>query len=222
LPTVGEGGCRRCFAEMPFVAFRGRAIYGDSAWQRTKGVTHIVDALGSDSRLGRREEFATLLARVDRALFAFVFAMAPNRDEAEELLQETRVVLWEKFDDFATGTNFLAWAYSVARLEVLKYRERCARHRRLFSNAAIEAISGEIRTSGDNVERRHAALQHCLGKLNARHGQLIRDRYVSGMSVDQLAVRLGRSCDAVYHSLSRIRRGLFECIERTLAAGGCS
>ena len=73
-----------------------------------------MDALGSDSRLGRREEFAALLARVDRALFAFVFSMAPNRNDAEELLQETRVVLWEKFDDFAPGTNFLAWAYSIA------------------------------------------------------------------------------------------------------------
>jgi len=179
-----------------------------------------VDALESESRLGRREEFAALLARVDRALFAFVFAMAPDRNDAEELLQETRVVLWEKFDDFAPGTNFLAWAYSVARLEVLKYRERRARHRRLFSNAAIEAISGEIRTAGDSGERRHAALQHCLGKLNARHGQLVRDRYLSGMTVEQLAVRIGRSCDAVYQSLSRIRRELFKCIERTLAAGG--
>ena len=83
-------------------------------------------------------------------------------------------------------------------------------------------MSGEIRASGDEVERRHAALQHCLGKLNSRHGQLLRDRYQAGMSVDQLAARLGRSCDAVYQTLSRIRRGLYECIERSLAAGGRS
>ena len=105
---------------------RGDALASRVTRRRTGGVTHIVDALGSDSQLGRREEFSALLARVDRALFAFVFALAPNRNEAEELLQETRVVLWEKFDDVAPGTNFLAWAYSVARLEVLKYRERRA------------------------------------------------------------------------------------------------
>ncbi len=179
-----------------------------------------MDALGSDARLSRREEFAALLAQADRALFAFVFALAPDRNEAEELLQETRLVLWEKFDDFAPGTNFLAWAYSVARLEVLKYRERRARHRRLFTAAAIEAVSYEIRAAGDESERRHAALRQCLEKLSPRQRQLVHDRYQAGMSVERLATRLGRSCDALYQALSRVRRGLYDCIERTLAAEG--
>lgn len=155
-------------------------------------------------------------------MYTFILALVPNRVEADEVLQETLLVLWEKFEHFAPGTSFLAWAYAVARLEVLKHRERQARHRRLLSLEAIDAVAAEVQATGDLLELRHAALAECLNKLTDRQRRIVDDRYRAGVSIESLAERLGRTRDAVYQILSRIRRSLLQCIDRTLASGSRS
>lgn len=165
-----------------------------------------------------RDEFAALCTQQERRLYTYVLALVANRTEAEEILQETLLVLWEKFDAFAPGTNFLAWAYATARLEVLKYRERQSRDRRLLSLEAIEVISAEVQAGGDLLDLRHAALRECLEKLSDRQRSILQQRYQAGTSIDALADRLGRSRDAVYQILSRIRRSLAECIDRSVAS----
>lgn len=170
-------------------------------------------------RSHRREEFAALCAEHERRLYTYILALVARRTETEEILQETLLVLWEKFDTFAQGTNFLAWAYAVARLEVLKFRERQSREQRLLSLEAVYAISAEVHSAGETLDLRHAALADCLEKLSDRQRNIVHDRYQAGMSVDSMAERLGRSRDAVYQILSRIRRNLEECIDRSIAAG---
>jgi RNA polymerase sigma-70 factor (ECF subfamily) len=167
----------------------------------------------------RREEFAALCAEHERRLYTYILALVANRTETEEILQETLLVLWEKFDTFTAGTNFLAWAYAVARLEVLKHRERQSRERRVLSLEAVYAISTEIYTATDTLDQRHAALAECLDKLTERQRTIVQQRYQAGMAIDSLAERLGRSRDAVYQILSRIRRSLEQCIDRSIASG---
>ena len=52
------------------------------------------------------EEFVRLLSGVQRKLFLFVFTMVPNVVEAEEIVQSTSVVLWQKFSQFRKGRIF--------------------------------------------------------------------------------------------------------------------
>jgi RNA polymerase sigma-70 factor (ECF subfamily) len=48
------------------------------------------------------------------ALLAYVLTLHPDRSEAQDILQETNVVLWQKIDEFRDGTNFKAWAFRIA------------------------------------------------------------------------------------------------------------
>jgi len=168
----------------------------------------------------RGDEFATLCNEYERRLYTYILALVANRTETEEILQETLLVLWEKFDSFVPGTNFLAWASAVARLEVLKHRERQSRDRRLLSLEAVDAISAEMHVAADVLDMRHAVLAGCLEKLSERQRSIIQQRYQAGVTVEVLAERLGRSREAVYQILSRIRRNLHECIDRAIASGG--
>ena len=59
-------------------------------------------------------------------IFAYIHALVPNWADAEEVLQETGIVLWEKFHQFDRGSDFGRWACSVAHFEVLKHRKRAA------------------------------------------------------------------------------------------------
>ena len=57
-------------------------------------------------------------------IYATILMLIPNNADAEDLFQETATVLWRKFGEFTEGTNFAAWAASIARYRVLNYRKK--------------------------------------------------------------------------------------------------
>ena len=75
-------------------------------------------------------EFLALLARHEQPLAACVHALVPNWQEAEEVLQETRVTLWRQFADFQPGSDFQAWARTIARYVSRSHLRRNGNRRR--------------------------------------------------------------------------------------------
>ena len=88
-------------------------------------------------------EFVQLFTHHQRRLFLYILSQVPNPIEAEEVLQETNVVIWSKFSQFREGTNFLAWVSQIANFEVMKYRTRKKRSRLHFSDEFLETVSRE-------------------------------------------------------------------------------
>ena len=164
------------------------------------------------------EEFVQLFTQNQRRLYLYILAQVPSPIDAEEILQETNVVIWRKCEVFQAGTNFFAWACRIAGYEVLKHRERRRRDRVRFSNRFVEQIAVEALADVENLEERRRALIDCLGKLQEKDKELIQRRYAPGETGKSLAEFLGRPANSVYQSLSRIRRTLLECIRRRLAA----
>ena len=75
-------------------------------------------------------EFLALLARHEQPLAACVHALVPNWQDAEEVLQETRVTLWRQFADFQPGSDFQAWARTIARYVSRSHLRRNGNRRR--------------------------------------------------------------------------------------------
>ena len=164
------------------------------------------------------EEFVQLFSRTQRRIYLYILAQVPNPVDAEEILQETNVVIWNKFHKFRSGTNFFAWVCQIANYEVLKYRDRRRRDRLYFSDEFIKSVAEDALTNDDALEERRRALIDCLAKLRKQDRELIRYRYTPGENGKSVAEFLGRPINSVYQSLGRIRRTLFECINRRLAA----
>lgn len=163
-------------------------------------------------------EFVHQFTRAQRQLYLFILSQIPQPADAEEILQETNLVIWRKMDRFEPGTNFLAWAYQIAALEVLKFRERRHREKLRFSEEFVERIAEEAQGLSEHLEIRRQALMACLGKLRDSDRQLIEERYSVGENGLTVAKKLGRPANSVYQSLGRIRRALLECVSRRLAA----
>lgn len=163
------------------------------------------------------DDFVQLFTRHQRRVYLYILAQVPNPVEAEEILQETNVVIWNKFQQFQSGTNFFAWAARIASFEVMKYRDRRRRERLCFSSELVAQIAAESLENADHLGRRRQALMQCLSKLSSRDRELVQSRYAPGESGKGLAERVGRPANSVYQSLSRIRRALFECVNRSLA-----
>ena len=163
------------------------------------------------------ELFARLLATCQRRVFLYVLSLVHHPADAEEILQEANLVLWRKFDQYQSGTDFARWACRVAYYEVLKFREKQGRSERVFSSEFIEVMAVEADASLEEADPRRRALGGCLGKLRWTDRELIMRRYQPGATTRSVAEAVGRSVQGTRRALHRIRVALLECIQRTLA-----
>ncbi|MCH9001552.1 MAG: hypothetical protein IIC02_03175, partial [Planctomycetes bacterium] len=76
------------------------------------------------------EQFVRELTANQSRLLAYVLTLLPDYEAAQDVAQNTNVVLWRKADTFREGTQFMTWACQVARLEVLAYFRDQGRDRR--------------------------------------------------------------------------------------------
>jgi RNA polymerase sigma-70 factor (ECF subfamily) len=167
----------------------------------------------------RVDEFVRLLGQNQRRIFVYVLSLVPRWSDAEEIVQETNLLLWREFGQFEPGTNFAAWACRVAFHQVLAWRKRRQRDRLEFNDGVL-AVSAEAIKVSDELEDRQAALSGCLEELPVHHRELIRLRYNEGQDVQHIAARQERSTEAVYRALSRVRQALYDCVTRKLSREG--
>lgn len=168
-----------------------------------------------------KKVFVRLLTQHERRVYAYILRLVVNWNDADEILQETNVRLWEEFDRFEPGTNFAAWAIRVAHYQVLTWRKRRDRSRLVFDDDVLARVASESADeSGDDSRR--AALAECLDRLPDRNRDLLLRCYADRATIRSVAEELRRSTEAVYKSLQRIRAALHECIERRLAGEGAS
>jgi RNA polymerase sigma-70 factor (ECF subfamily) len=169
------------------------------------------------AQAGKVDRFAEHLDACQRRLFLYALAMVHNTADAEEILQETNLVLWRKFDEFLPGSDFARWACRVAQLEVLKHREKRRSREKHFSDGFIESLGAEMERSFDLLDARREALCGCMAKLPEGDRQLVRDRYEGGATTRSVAESAGRSVQGTRKAIHRIRMTLLTCIERTLS-----
>lgn len=173
-----------------------------------------------ESGRGPNEEFVRLFTQAQRSLYLFLLPLVHSSADAEEVLQETNVVILSKWNHFEPGTNFIAWCRAIARLEVFRFRRARHHKMKLLDEDVIELLMEQSEEASIDLELRRDALSECIGKLKSPDQELIRRRYKAGVSGDDVAHQLGRPANSVYQSLGRIRRVLMECIRRRMTSGG--
>src|SRR5882757_8632883 len=163
-------------------------------------------------------EFLELYSHNYPRLQFYLMTLLPFAEDAADVLQETSLVLWKKFDTYTTGTNFFAWACKIARLQALNYRKQRGKAALMFNDGLLDTLAVEAAEDRFAPVNSLRDLQQCLGRLSQRDQELIRKRYEPGMSVARLAENIGRTANSLSKSLGRIRRSLLECIERKRVA----
>lgn len=154
------------------------------------------------------------------AVRAYAIALVPNPADADEVIQSVALKIVEKFGEYDDTRPFVNWALGIARFEVLNRRRTYARDRHVFSERAMEVVEQAAIQVGSECDQRESALQKCMAELGDDARLLIQYRYASGLSVQEIAERLGRRPNTVSMSLTRTRRSLRTCIDRRLEDGG--
>jgi RNA polymerase sigma-70 factor (ECF subfamily) len=177
------------------------------------------DFSSSELPTPQTEQFLKLLGAHERNLFAYVYALTPNWQDAEEVMQRVRIRIWQQFAQYDAEKPFDAWARAIAYYLVLAYRKEKSRQREFFSEHVLEAVSDHFESHLGNAGDRRDALLRCLEKLEPRKRDLVTSYYSSArQTTESIAGMLSMTPNALRQSLFRIRRILLECVQRTMQA----
>jgi RNA polymerase sigma-70 factor (ECF subfamily) len=165
------------------------------------------------------ERFVRLFVEGQREILRYILALVPDLDDAHDILQETAVDLWRKFDRYDPACPFAPWACRFAIRRVLKHRVQKMRRNKYLSLESLTQIADERMEKEGILEDRRRALEMCLERLSAADRLVVEQRYSRQMSVAKMAGITGQNTSTLYKALERIRRRLFECVNRRLHMG---
>jgi RNA polymerase sigma-70 factor (ECF subfamily) len=171
---------------------------------------------------GKETEYVRLLSEYDGELRRYLYTLLPKMADVEEVLQETALALWEKFDQYDPDRPFKPWACRFAYFQTLRFRRSAAQDRLVFREEVLELVAAEREQEEPALEQRRIALGFCLGKLPQADCDLLGQRYAEERKIVDLARQWGQPVKQLYNKLDRIRARLALCIEERMAATGSS
>ena len=161
-------------------------------------------------------EVERLLSLSKRPLYAFIRGLVRNREDADDVYQQTGLVLCEQFDRYDPSKPFIAWACGVAWRSVLVHRRNASRLRLLTDEEMGSVLADKFAALAAGVDLRLECLQKCLTLLKPESREIIERHYFKNEGIGRVADRMGVSESCVYKTLARIRRTLLDCVERKL------
>ncbi|MEX1224329.1 MAG: sigma-70 family RNA polymerase sigma factor [Pirellulales bacterium] len=165
----------------------------------------------------RVDEFLQLLANCERRLYGYILSLVQSFHDADDIAQETRTRLWQQFAQFEPGTDFEAWARTIAHFQVLTFREKTSRQRLQFKQSVVDQLAEEFAERSELYIDRQQALLYCIESVDEPSRDLLRLVYAEGLKIKEAAARQGRTTSGAYKALERLRQRLQTCIENRLA-----
>lgn len=162
-------------------------------------------------------DFMRLLMQHEPALRAFARSLLPQWDLVDEVIQEASLTLWQKFDHLDAESGFLPWAKVIVRFKCLSAVGKLGRDRHVFSEGVLDLLADEA----ESIESEEQAaamkvLRSCLVKFSQPHQELLLAPYSGEGRVKKIAEESGKSANALYKLLGRLREKLSDCVHENL------
>jgi RNA polymerase sigma-70 factor, ECF subfamily len=172
-----------------------------------------IENLISRVALGDRNSFQALYGATSAKLFGISLRVLKNAADAEDVLQEAYVKIWQNADKYqVTGYSPMTWLITIARnqaIDRLRARKPDASELADAEDIADLAPTPEQQTmmAGDTDR-----LNKCLAKLSPGRAEAIKAAYMEGYSYQELADRLEQPINTVRTWLRRSLISLRECL----------
>jgi RNA polymerase sigma-70 factor, ECF subfamily len=163
--------------------------------------------------------FMRLFLSSEKEIFRYIAVLVPRVADAQDVVQQTAIALWRKFDQYNPAQAFTPWACRFALLEAKQFLRRDQRWGHFLNEDLIDVLVERRDVLSGEMERRFAHLTECLGKLAPEQRQMVQGYYYERRPVEELAGG-NRSVEAIYKALQRIRQALFDCVSRAIKAEG--
>ncbi len=167
------------------------------------------------------ELFLSLITANYDNLRRYIYTLLPHEEDTKDVLQEVCISISRKFAEYDRSRPFFPWACRFAYLKVLKFHEQQRPRRAIRLPTEVLELLALAREEEEPVlAERLAALDRCLQKLSDQDRRLIQARYVDREPTEQIAAAFAQSRRTLFRNLERVRRLLFECINRSVVLEG--
>ncbi len=159
--------------------------------------------------------FMSLVLAGQRRLYFYILSLVIHPSDADDILQDTLALMWNKFGEFKPGTDFVAWGKTIARFKVMNYLKKNKSAKIQFDDDVLKLIESESGRA-DNLSDRLETMKKCIKKLSDKEQDLLAMRYQKDFSFKKMALNIGISKQSAYRSISRIHVKLVKCIRYAL------
>lgn len=166
-------------------------------------------------REGERDRaFNTLVRTYSERLYWHLRGMVQTHEDADDLLQNTWVRVWNALDTFREDSSLYTWLYRIATNEAISFlRKQRVRSFVTFSDRS-ESIAGRISTEGlFDGDKLQMALQKAIAKLPPKQKAVFTMRYFEDMKYEEIAEILDTSVASLktsYHFASEKVKALIK------------
>ena len=168
---------------------------------------------GFESPSAAQQRFLSLFLRSEREIFRYVAVLVPSVADAEDIVQQTALALWEKFDAYDPSQPFTPWACRFALNKARQWIERRQRWQALLEGGLAEELAERRDALRPELEARLRHLEGCLNKLPEEQRSLVEGYYYRRDAIEKLSAASSRTVAATYKTLQRVRQTLQSCIE---------
>jgi RNA polymerase sigma factor (sigma-70 family) len=168
------------------------------------------------SRSGDTAAYSELVRRLHRKIYALVYNMTSNREDAEDLVQDVFVKAYASLKNFKGDSSFYTWIYRIAVNRTINFvKQRSRRAGVSLDNvdegverdpAYLELVARESPFRDATISELQKKLNDALQKLSEKHRAVVVLHDIQGIPHDEIARMLGASQGTVRSRLFYARQ----------------
>ena len=168
---------------------------------------------------GDTNAYANLVNRYKDLVYTLAIRMLKQREEAEEVAQDTFVKVFKSLDKFKGDSKFSTWIYKITYNTCL---DRIKKNKKHLKDVAIDEFTFNKLDSIDNAlehmikEEKHALIKNCIYKLPEDSSALLTLFYFEELSLEEISQIVNVEANTVKVKLFRARKKLAVILEHYL------
>ena len=168
---------------------------------------------------GDNNAFSVLVERYKDLVFTLCLRMLKNREEAEEVSQDTFIKVYRSINRFKGNSKFSTWIYKVCYNACL---DRLKKNKKHFNDVPINQFTQhEIKTIDnalDNLEQEeyNKSIQDCIALLPKDDAFLLTLYYFEELSLEEISKTVGLTANNVKVKIYRSRKKLAHILRERL------
>jgi RNA polymerase sigma-70 factor (ECF subfamily) len=167
---------------------------------------------------GDRDAFRDLYLRYHRRLARFLTRMTHRREDAEEIINDTMWIVWQRASDFRGASRVSTWIMGIAYRRALKMIRRAVTHERAMLLEAVEGEPSHIEAVESSADRR--LLECALAQLPLEQRLVLELTYYLDHSCEEIGEIMECPVNTVKTRMFHARRKLRVLLGDSHAAGG--
>lgn len=157
----------------------------------------------------QNEAFKKLLLAYQKPLYNQIRNIVLNHDDANDVLQNTFVKIFQNLNKFKGESKLFSWMYRIATNESLTFINQKARNNNTTSetinNKIIDNLQADVYFEGDAIQLK---LQKAIAVLPEKQQLVFKMKYFEELKYEEISEMLGTSVGALkasyHHAVKKI------------------